>query len=139
METPAPNGKSHTLWRVKDRSNSVSNGSGNGIICVVAFWAIEKFLNPPVKRYSSGMYVRLAFAVAAHLEPKILVVDEVLAAGDAAFQKKCMSKWAKWPGEAEPCCLLGHDMSAVQTLCDRAVYLQEGTVKAIGSVEPSRG
>ena len=72
---------------------------------IVDFAEIEKFIDTPVKRYSSGMYVRLAFAVAAHLEPEILLVDEVLAVGDAAFQKKCLGKMGRWPAKGGRCCL----------------------------------
>jgi lipopolysaccharide transport system ATP-binding protein len=103
---------------------------------IVAFAEVEKFLDTPVKRYSSGMYVRLAFAVAAHLEPEILLVDEVLAVGDAAFQNKCLGKMqdvARHQGRTV--IFVSHNMSAVQTLCGRAVFLQQGRVKSIGSVE----
>lgn len=103
---------------------------------IVAFAEVEKFLDTPVKRYSSGMYVRLAFAVAAHLEPEILLVDEVLAVGDAAFQNKCLGKMQDVAQHSGRTVLfVSHNMAAVQTLCGRAVYLQQGRVKGIGSVE----
>jgi len=103
---------------------------------IVAFSEVERFLDTPVKRYSSGMYVRLAFAVAAYLEPEILIVDEVLAVGDVAFQKKCLGKMGEVAHGGRTVLFVSHNMSAVQALCDKAVYLQEGTVKAIGNVEP---
>jgi lipopolysaccharide transport system ATP-binding protein len=95
---------------------------------IVAFAEVEKFLDTPVKRYSSGMYVRLAFAVAAHLEPEILIVDEVLAVGDAQFQKKCLGKMEDVAGEGRTVIFVSHQMSAIQALCDRAIVLQNGTV-----------
>jgi lipopolysaccharide transport system ATP-binding protein len=107
---------------------------------IVAFAEVEKFLDTPVKRYSSGMYVRLAFAVAAHLEPEILLVDEVLAVGDAAFQNKCLGKMQDVAQHSGRTVLfVSHNMSAVQTLCGRAVYLQQGRVKGIGGVEEQIG
>ena len=94
---------------------------------IVAFAETEKFLDTPVKRYSSGMYVRLAFAVAAHLEPEILVVDEVLAVGDAEFQKKCLGKMEKIArGDGRAILFVSHNMSAICTLCHRAILLDEG-------------
>lgn len=99
---------------------------------IVAFAEVEKFLDTPVKRYSSGMYVRLAFAVAAHLEPEILVVDEVLAVGDAQFQKKCLGKMGEVAGEGRTVLFVSHNMGAVSTLCDKAVYLLKGQVREIG-------
>jgi lipopolysaccharide transport system ATP-binding protein len=102
---------------------------------IVAFAEVEKFLDTPVKRYSSGMYVRLAFAVAAHLEPEILVVDEVLAVGDAQFQKKCLGKMGEVAGEGRTVLFVSHNMGAVSTLCDKAVYLVKGQVQEIGTAE----
>ena len=102
---------------------------------IVAFAEVEQFLDTPVKRYSSGMYVRLAFAVAAHLEPEILIVDEVLAVGDAAFQKKCLGKMAEVGREGRTVLFVSHNMAAVQNLCNRAVLLESGKVNKIGSVE----
>ncbi len=93
---------------------------------IVAFSEIEKFLDTPVKRYSSGMYVRLAFAVAAHLEPEILLVDEVLAVGDAAFQKKCLGKMGDIAGEGRTVLFVSHNMAAVLELCTHAIVLQSG-------------
>ena len=93
---------------------------------IIAFAELEKFLDTPVKRYSSGMYVRLAFAVAAHLEPEILIVDEVLAVGDAAFQKKCLGKMENVAGEGRTVLLVSHNMVAIEHLCSRVLLLQEG-------------
>ena len=99
---------------------------------IVAFAEVEKFLDTPVKRYSSGMYVRLAFAVAAHLEPEVLIVDEVLAVGDAAFQKKCLNKMGEVAGEGRTILFVSHNISALNTLCNEAVYLERGRVKEVG-------
>jgi lipopolysaccharide transport system ATP-binding protein len=93
---------------------------------IVAFAEVEKFLDTPVKRYSSGMYVRLAFAVAAHLEPEILIVDEVLAVGDVQFQKKCLGKMEEVGKEGRTVIFVSHNMSAVESLCDRGILLQSG-------------
>jgi lipopolysaccharide transport system ATP-binding protein len=101
---------------------------------IVAFAEVERFLDTPVKRYSSGMYTRLAFAVAAHLEPEILVVDEVLAVGDAEFQKKCMKKMGDVAGEGRTILFVSHNMGAVQTVCRRALLLARGEVKLMGTV-----
>lgn len=103
---------------------------------IVAFSEIEKFLDTSVKRYSSGMYVRLAFAVAAHLEPEILVVDEVLAVGDAAFQKKCLGKMGEVAHGGRTVLFVSHNMAAVQALCRKALYLKSGRVMAMGDVQP---
>jgi lipopolysaccharide transport system ATP-binding protein len=94
---------------------------------IVEFSGVEKFIDTPVKRYSSGMYVRLDFAVAAHLEPEILVVDEVLAVGDAAFQKKCLGKMGDVAEEGRTVLFVSHNMRAVKTLCSRAILLENGT------------
>ena len=99
---------------------------------IVAFAEIEKFLDTPVKRYSSGMYVRLAFAVAAHLEPEILVVDEVLAVGDGEFQKKCLGKMYEVAGGGRTVLFVSHNMAAVSRLCGPALWLVSGTMVAIG-------
>jgi lipopolysaccharide transport system ATP-binding protein len=99
---------------------------------IVAFSEIERFMDTPVKRYSSGMYVRLAFAVAAHLEPEILLVDEVLAVGDAAFQKKCLAKMRDIGQAGRTILFVSHNMSAVTRLCPRAVLLEKGGVLADG-------
>ncbi len=102
---------------------------------IVAFSEVEQFLDTPVKRYSSGMYVRLAFAVAAHLEPEILVVDEVLAVGDAAFQKKCLGKMRNVSTQTGRTVLfVSHQMSAVSTLCNRCVLLKNGKLDFCGNV-----
>ena len=99
---------------------------------IVAFAEIEQFLDTPVKRYSSGMYVRLAFAVAAHLEPEILMVDEVLAVGDAAFQKKCLGKMGDVAKEGRTVLFVSHNMAAIGDLCSRAMLLTNGRVAAEG-------
>jgi lipopolysaccharide transport system ATP-binding protein len=102
---------------------------------IIAFSEIEKFLDTPVKRYSSGMYVRLAFAVAAHLEPDILIVDEVLAVGDAAFQEKCIGKInsvAKQSGRTV--LFVSHNQVAVRRLCSRALWLENGRLLELGEV-----
>jgi lipopolysaccharide transport system ATP-binding protein len=103
---------------------------------IVAFSEIEAFIDTPVKRYSSGMYVRLAFAVAAHLEPEILVVDEVLAVGDAEFQRKCLGKMQEVSeGHGRTVIFVSHNMSAVRKLCDCAVLLDRGEVALNGNTE----
>jgi len=102
---------------------------------IVDFAEIAKFLDTPVKRYSSGMYVRLAFAVAAHLEPEILIVDEVLAVGDSAFQKKCLGKMQTAGQEGRTILFVSHNMSIVQSLCNRGIFLQQGKIIADTSVE----
>lgn len=93
---------------------------------IVAFSGVEKFIDTPVKRYSSGMYVRLAFAVAAHLDPEILVVDEVLAVGDAEFQKKCLGKMGDVASEGRTVLFVSHNMQAIQNLCKRTILLSSG-------------
>ncbi|MFM6686380.1 MAG: ABC transporter ATP-binding protein, partial [Dolichospermum sp.] len=102
---------------------------------IVAFAEVEKFLDTPVKRYSSGMYVRLAFAVAAHLEPEILIVDEVLAVGDAAFQKKCLGKMEDVGKEGRTVLFVSHNMATVTTLCQRAIWLINGKVHQEGNAD----
>ncbi len=99
---------------------------------IVDFAEVEKFLDTPVKRYSSGMYVRLAFAVAAHLEPEILVVDEVLAVGDAQFQKKCLGKMQDVADGGRTVLFVSHNMAAIEGLCSRAVLLNDGAVVETG-------
>jgi len=100
---------------------------------IVDFAEVEKFLDTPVKRYSSGMYVRLAFAVAAHLDPEILIVDEVLAVGDQQFQKKCLGKMQEVAtGSGRTVLFVSHNMSAVRRLCSRCVYLKDGVVEMNG-------
>jgi lipopolysaccharide transport system ATP-binding protein len=93
---------------------------------IVEFSGVERFLDTPVKRYSSGMKVRLAFSVAAHLEPEVLIVDEVLAVGDAEFQKKCLGKMQNVAGHGRTVLFVSHNMAAIQTLCPRAVALRNG-------------
>jgi lipopolysaccharide transport system ATP-binding protein len=102
---------------------------------IVAFSEVEKFIDTPVKRYSSGMYVRLAFAVAAHLEPEILLVDEVLAVGDAAFQRKCLGKMDLVTKQGRTIVFVSHNMAAVSRLCARALWLDQGRVKQLSSPE----
>ena len=99
---------------------------------IVAFAEVEKFLDTPVKRYSSGMYVRLAFSVAAHLEPDILVVDEVLAVGDAEFQKKCLSKMEHVAEGGRTVLFVSHNLAAVRSLCRQAILLEKGRLTATG-------
>jgi len=100
---------------------------------IVDFSGVEKFIDTPVKRYSSGMYVRLAFAVAAHLEPEILVIDEVLAVGDFEFQQKCLGKMQSVAGSGRTVLFVSHQMNAVRQLCPRACLLVQGQLEAIGA------
>lgn len=100
---------------------------------IVAFAEIEPFLDTPVKRYSSGMQMRLAFAVAAHLQPEIMLVDEVLAVGDTAFQKKCLGKLGEVAGEGRTVLFVSHNLAAVESLCWRAIWLDGGGVVADGA------
>ena len=103
---------------------------------IVAFSGVERYIDTPVKRYSSGMYVRLAFAVAAHLESEILIVDEVLAVGDAEFQKKCLGKMNEVSkGEGRTVLFVSHNMAAVRSLCNRGVLLRNGSVFSEGNIE----
>lgn len=100
---------------------------------IVEFSGIKRYIDTPVKRYSSGMYVRLAFAVAAHLEPEILVVDEVLAVGDAEFQKKCMGKLKNVAAEGRTVLFVSHNMTAIKRLCTKTIYLLDGKIQMIGN------
>ena len=102
---------------------------------IVDFSGIEKFLDTPVKRYSSGMYVRLAFAVAAHLDPEILIVDEVLAVGDAEFQKKCLGKMEDVARRGRTVLFVSHNMPTVKLLCHQALLVKDGMLAAAGTVE----
>jgi lipopolysaccharide transport system ATP-binding protein len=102
---------------------------------IVDFSGVEKFLDTPVKRYSSGMYVRLAFAVAAHLEPEILIVDEVLAVGDAEFQKKCLGKMQDVAGQGRTVLFVSHNMGAVQSLCDVGILMDKGKLGYVGNMQ----
>lgn len=124
------------------RENIFLNGAILGMLrseierkfdAIVDFAEIEKFLDTPVKHYSSGMYVRLAFAVAAHLEPEILLVDEVLAVGDVAFQKKCLGKMGDVSKQGRTVIFVSHNMNALQRLCPRSIWLKNGQVVAQGS------
>ncbi len=101
---------------------------------IVDFAEVQQFLDTPVKRYSSGMYVRLAFAVAAHLEPEILIVDEVLAVGDAQFQNKCLGKMRDVSGSGRTILFVSHNMGAIKSLCDKTIVLQKGQVVFDGDV-----
>ncbi len=100
---------------------------------IVAFSGIERFMDTPVKRYSSGMYVRLAFAVAAHLEPEILLVDEVLSVGDAAFQKKCLGKIGSVVQAGRTVLFVSHNMAAIRELCPSSIWIHHGRIQARGS------
>jgi lipopolysaccharide transport system ATP-binding protein len=102
---------------------------------IVAFSEVEKFLDTPVKRYSSGMYMKLAFAVASHLEPEILLVDEVLAVGDVQFQKKCLGKMGEVSRQGRTVLFVSHNMTAVKALCTRAVLIERGSVGLDGDVD----
>lgn len=102
---------------------------------IVAFSGVEKYIDTPVKRYSSGMYVRLAFAVAAHLEPDILIVDEVLAVGDLEFQKKCLGKMKEVGQQGRTVLFVSHDMQAISTLTSRAIFLRSGKLDYIGQTQ----
>jgi lipopolysaccharide transport system ATP-binding protein len=102
---------------------------------IVAFAGVERYIDTPVKRYSSGMYVRLAFAVAAHLESEILIIDEVLAVGDAEFQKKCLGKMNDVSkGEGRTVLFVSHNMGSIRALCKKGIYLLNGSVGFIGSI-----
>lgn len=103
---------------------------------IVAFAEVEPFIDTPVKHYSTGMGLRLGFAVAAHLEPDILIVDEVLAVGDAEFQKKCLGKMQDVAGGGRTVLFVSHNLVAVQSLCTRAIWLDKGRIRAAGEVEP---
>src|SRR5919205_468175 len=102
---------------------------------MVAFAEVEKFIDTPVKRYSSGMYVRLAFAVAAHLEPEILLVDEVLAVGDAEFQKKCLGKMNEVASSGRTILFISHNLGVIANLCTRGLLLSHGSVVVDGSLK----
>lgn len=101
---------------------------------IVAFAGVERYIDTPVKRYSSGMYVRLAFAVAAHLEPEILIVDEVLAVGDAEFQKKCLGKMKDVSQQGRTILFVSHNMAAIKSLCNKGLHLENGQVKYNGKI-----
>jgi homopolymeric O-antigen transport system ATP-binding protein len=99
---------------------------------IVEFAGVERFIDTPVKWYSSGMYVRLGFAIAAHLEPEILLIDEVLAVGDASFQTRCLQRIQELKAQGTTCLFISHDLTAIERLCDRAVLLDRGEVMASG-------
>lgn len=103
---------------------------------IIAFAEVDRFLDTPVKRYSSGMYVRLAFSVAAHLDPEILLIDEVLAVGDASFQKKCLGKMEEVSAnEGRTVLFVSHNMASVEALCNTGVYLKDGKIEWIGDIK----
>ncbi|MBA3233515.1 MAG: ABC transporter ATP-binding protein [Propionibacteriales bacterium] len=102
---------------------------------IVAFAEVERFLDTPLKRFSSGMYLRLAFAVAAHLEPDVVVVDEILAVGDAEFQRRCLGKMSQFGREGRTVLFVSHDLGAVAQLCGRSVWLDRGTVRFDGPTD----
>lgn len=102
---------------------------------IIDFAGVEKFIDTPVKRYSSGMYVRLAFAVAAHLDPEILIVDEVLAVGDAEFQKKCLGKMGDVAGEGRTVLFVSHNMAAIENLCPQTIILNHGILTRKGKTD----
>src|ERR1700759_5689174 len=102
---------------------------------IVAFSEVERFLDTPLKRYSSGMQVRLAFAVAAHLEPEILLVDEVLAVGDIAFQRKCLGRMGEVARAVRTVLFVSHNMAVIQALCQRGILLDRGKLRFDGSIE----
>jgi len=102
---------------------------------IVDFSGIEKFIDTPVKRYSSGMYVRLAFSVAAHLEPEVMIVDEVLAVGDIDFQKKCLGKLGDVASHGRTIFLVSHNMGSISTLCKNGIYLKNGSIESTGHIE----
>jgi lipopolysaccharide transport system ATP-binding protein len=99
---------------------------------IVQFAEVEEFVDTPVKRYSSGMYVRLAFAVAAHIDPDILLVDEVLAVGDAAFQRKCIGRMGSVASEGRTVMVVSHNMATIEALCTRCVLIEQGSIAAVG-------
>jgi lipopolysaccharide transport system ATP-binding protein len=102
---------------------------------IIEFSGVEEYIDTPVKRYSSGMYVRLAFSVAAHLDPEILIVDEVLAVGDASFQQKCLGKMRDVSGAGRTIIFVSHNMDALRRLCTRGIYLNEGTIEIDSNIE----
>jgi lipopolysaccharide transport system ATP-binding protein len=128
--------------------NIFLNGSLNGLTKdeineklddIIEFAQIGKYIDTPVKRYSSGMYVRLAFAVAAHLDPDILIIDEVLAVGDLAFQKKCISKMGSVSKEGKTVLIVSHQMSIINQLCDRCIMIDSGKIKYSGNPQACVG
>lgn len=104
---------------------------------IVDFSGVEQFIDQPVKNYSSGMYVRLGFAIAINVDPDILVVDEVLAVGDAEFQAKCFAKFADFRRNGKTVILVSHSMETVRSMCDQAAWLNKGELMAVGEAEPT--
>lgn len=104
---------------------------------IVGFSGVQKFIDQPVKNYSSGMYVRLGFAIAINVDPDILVVDEVLAVGDAEFQEKCLSKFEEFKRDGKTVILVSHSMDTVQKMCDHAAWLDKGKLVAAGEAAPT--
>ena len=104
---------------------------------IIDFSGVEQFIDQPVKNYSSGMYVRLGFAIAINVDPDILVVDEVLAVGDADFQEKCFNKFADFKKAGKTVILVSHSMDTVKSMCDQAAWLNHGTLQAVGAAEPT--
>jgi ABC-2 type transport system ATP-binding protein/lipopolysaccharide transport system ATP-binding protein len=102
---------------------------------IVEFSGVERFLDTPVKRYSSGMYLRLAFAVAAHLEPDVLVVDEILAVGDAEFQRKCLGRMQEAEQEGRTLIFVSHDLEALSKICPQSIWLESGSIRDAGATE----
>jgi lipopolysaccharide transport system ATP-binding protein len=134
-------GDSDVVWSLKDINFEINQGDSVGILgmrkheikrkfeAIVDFAGVERYIDTPVKRYSSGMYVRLAFAVAAHLESEVLIVDEVLAVGDTEFQKKCLGKMGDISkGEGRTVLFVSHNMDAVLSLCNKGIYLNKGQI-----------
>src|SRR5918998_879600 len=128
-------------WELTGRENMYLNGAILGMTKneidrrfddIVAFAEIDRFIDTPVKLYSSGMYLRLAFAVAAHLEPEILLVDEVLAVGDAAFQKKCLGKMGDVADEGRTVVFVSHHMNQIRRLCNKCIWIEHGRIQMIG-------
>ena len=104
---------------------------------IVDFSGVEQFIDQPVKNYSSGMYVRLGFAIAINVDPDILVVDEVLAVGDADFQQKCFQKFADFKAAGKTVILVSHAMQSIRAMCDHAAWLNQGHLMAVGEAEPT--
>lgn len=104
---------------------------------IVAFSGVERFIDQPVKNYSSGMYVRLGFAIAINVDPDILVVDEVLAVGDAEFQEKCFGKFAELRSRGKTVVLVSHSMTTVEAMCDHAAWINQGTLMTVGEAVPT--
>jgi ABC-type polysaccharide/polyol phosphate transport system ATPase subunit len=132
------------LAKILGRENVFLNGSILGMTRrevsrrfdeIVSFAGVEKFIDQPVKNYSSGMYVRLGFSVAVSVTPDILVVDEVLAVGDAAFQKKCRHKFADMKRDGQTVILVSHSMNTVREMCDQVAWLDSGTLVATGAAD----